>query len=247
MESASIIIYLLINIIISFGIPIGALVYFIRKKNRCVKPYFIGMLVFFISQMILRIPLLNNVISKMDWYMEMSTFYPVIVMIFLGLTAGVFEEVGRYLGFKIALKNNRRWIDGIAFGIGHGGIEAMLLLGMASLQNLFIVISKGNESVLNILYSNGPYILLGGFERIFAIMIHIGLTMIVLYGINKNKIRYLFLAIILHGLVDFIVVLLSSLGINILLVEGWVGICALGGLIVTIKYKRVFEKNKGVY
>lgn len=247
MESASIIIYLLINIIISFGIPIGALVYFIRKKNRCVKPYFIGMLVFFISQMILRIPLLNNVISKMDWYMEMSTFYPVIVMIFLGLTAGVFEEVGRYLGFKIALRNNRRWIDGIAFGIGHGGIEAMLLLGMASLQNLFIVISKGNESVLNILYSNGPYILLGGLERIFAIMIHIGLTMIVLYGINKNKIRYLFLAIILHGLVDFIVVLLSSLGINILLVEGWVGICALGGLIVTIKYKRVFEKNKGVY
>lgn len=247
MESASIIIYLLINIIISFGIPIGALVYFIRKKNRCVKPYFIGMLVFFISQMILRIPLLNNVISKMDWYMEMSTFYPVIVMIFLGLTAGVFEEVGRYLGFKIALRNNRRWIDGIAFGIGHGGIEAMILLGMASLQNLFIVISKGNESVLNILYSNGPYILLGGLERIFAIMIHIGLTMIVLYGINKNKIRYLFLAIILHGLVDFIVVLLSSLGINILLVEGWVGICALGGLIVTIKYKRVFEKNKGVY
>lgn len=240
MESASIIIYLLINIIISFGIPIGALVYFIRKKNRCVKPYFIGMLVFFISQMILRIPLLNNVISKMDWYMEMSTFYPVIVMIFLGLTAGVFEEVGRYLGFKIALKNNRRWIDGIAFGIGHGGIEAMLLLGMASLQNLFIVISKGNESVLNILYSNGPYILLGGLERIFAIMLHIGLTMIVLYGINKNKIRYLFLAIILHGLVDFIVVLLSSLGINILLVEGWVGICALVGLIITIKYKRVF-------
>lgn len=247
MESASIIIYLLINVIISFGIPIGALVYFIRKRNRCVKPYFIGMLVFVISQMFLRIPLLNNVMSNMEWYIEISILYPVLAMLFIGLTAGVFEEVGRYLGFEIALKNNRRWIDGIAFGIGHGGIEAMLLLGVTSLQNLFIVISKSNESVLNILNTNGPYILLGGFERFFAMMLHVGLTMLVLYGINKKRLRYLVLAIIIHGFVDFIVVLLSSLGVNILLIEGFIGGCGLIGLVFTIKCKEIFKKNKGGY
>ena len=127
MESSSIIYYILINIIISFGIPIVALIYFILKKKACVKSYFIGVIVFFISQITLRLPILNNVISNMDWYIEISIVSPIIIMIFLGLTAGIFEEIGRYLGFKIALKNNRRWIDGIAFGIGHGGIEAILL------------------------------------------------------------------------------------------------------------------------
>lgn len=247
MESVSIVIYLLINIIISFGIPIGALVYFIKKKNRCVKPYFIGILVFIISQIVLRIPLLNNVISKMDLYIEITILYPALAMLFLGLTAGIFEEVGRYFGFEIALKNNRRWIDGIAFGIGHGGIEAMILLGVSSLQNLSIVISKSNEGVLNILNANGPYILLGGVERVFAIMIHVGLTMLVLYGINKKRLRYLLLAIVLHGLLDFIVVLLSSLGVSIFLIEGFIAIFGLVGLIFAIKSKVIFEKNKGVY
>ena len=161
-------------------------------------------------------------------------------MIFLGLTAGIFEEIGRYLGFKIALKNNRRWIDGIAFGIGHGGIEAILLSGVTNLKNLFMAISKVDGNVLSVLNSNGPYILLSGIERLFAIFIHIGLTMIILYGINKNKKRYLFLAIIIHGFIDFMVLLLSSLGINIILIELIVGIFALGGLIVIIKSKRLF-------
>lgn len=240
MESSSIIYYILINIIISFGIPIVALIYFILKKKACVKSYFIGVIVFFISQITLRLPLLNNVISNMDWYIEISIVSPIIIMIFLGLTAGIFEEIGRYLGFKIALKNNRRWIDGIAFGIGHGGIEAILLSGVTNLKNLFMAISKVDGNVLSVLNSNGPYILLSGIERLFAIFINIGLTMIILYGINKNKKRYLFLAIIIHGFIDFMVLLLSSLGINIILIELIVGIFALGGLIVIIKSKRLF-------
>ena len=36
----------------------------------------------------------------MDWYIEISIVSPIIIMIFLGLTAGIFEEIGRYLGFK---------------------------------------------------------------------------------------------------------------------------------------------------
>lgn len=247
MESVSIMVYILINIIISFGVPIGFLIYSILKNKRCIKPYFIGIFVFFISQIILRIPFLNNVIGDMEWYIEASIFYPVIIMIFLGLTAGIFEEVGRYLGFKIALKNNRRWIDGIAFGIGHGGIESILLLGVANLQNLFILISKGNQNVLNVLNSSGVYILMGGIERIFAIIIHMTLTMIILYGLNINKKKYLFLAIIVHGFIDFVVLLLSSLGTNIILIESIIGVCALSGLIVIIKFKNIFERNKGKY
>ena len=46
-----------------------------------------------------------------------------------GLMAGVFEETGRYVSFKWFLKKETRIQDGLSYGIGHGGIEAMLIVG----------------------------------------------------------------------------------------------------------------------
>ena len=43
--------------------------------------------------------------------------------LFLGFTAGLFEEVGRYLAFTTILKKRLDWKNAVAFGIGHGGIE----------------------------------------------------------------------------------------------------------------------------
>lgn len=58
MKYTSIMICTAINIIICFGIPMGYLIYIIRKRSG-VKAFFIGALVFFISQILLRLPLLK--------------------------------------------------------------------------------------------------------------------------------------------------------------------------------------------
>lgn len=47
------------------------------------------------------------------------------------LLAGVFEEVGRYLAFRFLLKRYTNRRDAVTYGIGHGGIEAILVLGLA--------------------------------------------------------------------------------------------------------------------
>ena len=52
-------------------------------------------------------------------------------LIFLGFTAGLFESVGRWVGYKWWFRNSLPydWAHGVAFGIGHGGIEAVALVG----------------------------------------------------------------------------------------------------------------------
>src|SRR5690625_2683858 len=56
------------------------------------------------------------------------------------LMAGVFEEVGRYIMMRFALKKYRDWQDGLAFGIGHGGIESILILGLSNLTMIIYAI-----------------------------------------------------------------------------------------------------------
>lgn len=247
-----------INIIISIGIPIGALIYIIAKRRRYLKSYLIGALVFFISQIVLRLPILNFLSVNSFEFGMLASFYPIVYSIILGLSAGVFEEVGRFLGFK-CLKNNRSYGDGIAFGIGHGGIEALLITGMASVQNIIAIVTLKNgtfnsnifgisvEQAIEAYSSVTMFeILLGGFERIFAMCIHIGLTMVVLYGINKIKKRYLLYAIILHGIVDSMLGVLPLFGVNVIGIEVWVALCAVVAVIYTIKCKKNYRICLGV-
>ena len=260
MNYLSLIICFIVNIIISIGIPLGILIYFAIKKKQFVKPFLVGALVFLVSQVVLRIPLLNGVVAKTDWFYNMSVLNPILYAVFLGLTAGIFEEVGRFIGFKTGLKKNRTWYDGIAFGLGHGGIEAILFAGISSIQNLYVIFSLNNgtfnsslvgaseETVRGIFDSTSSIMVLyGGIERISAIIMHIGFTMLVLYGINKGKkALYLLWAILAHGVVDTTVVVVQQAGASIHMVELICIVFAIILLFGTIKVKGRFDNFKGV-
>lgn len=86
---------LVISFVISFVTPILMLIYYMVRKKQKLKPFIVGVLVFFISQIMLRLPLLSYVFPNQIWYMRLS-LNPYLYSIFLGLTAGIFEEVGRY-------------------------------------------------------------------------------------------------------------------------------------------------------
>lgn len=244
-----------LNLLICIGVPIGVLIYLLVKKKEYLKPFLMGVVVFVVSQVCLRIPLLNIVLAQTSWYQSLSNLHPISYSIFLGITAGIFEEVGRYCGFNYGLKRNRSFKDGVAFALGHGGIEAILLAGISSLYNLLILlyISFGHTSgtILGVdiqtaiaSFSSASYlsIIVIGIERIFAMCIHLGLTMLVLYGVNKNKIGYLLLAMFIHGVVDFGAVLLGIFGFNTIIIESWCLLCALIAIILTMKIKRCIKE-----
>ena len=103
----------------------------------------------------------------------------------LALTAGLFEEVGRYLGYRIFMRNEEKtWNKAVMYGTGHGGIESILLvagLGALTLVNLFLIPTLNLSSLPTdqqkqivdqfaaIAAQPGWLPLLGAYERLCAI------------------------------------------------------------------------------
>jgi hypothetical protein len=73
----------------------------------------------------------------------------------------------------------------------------------------------------------GPVALLGFVERVFAVMFHVGVASLAAYGYAiRRPWRYLLLAIVLHTLADYMVVLLQAQLLNVVEVEIVVAIIA---------------------
>ena len=156
------------------------------------------------------------------------------------LLAGVFEEVGRYLAFRYLLKRyTNRW-DAVTYGIGHGGVESILVLGLTGINNLAIaqLVNSGsldtvtnglNAAQLNQVQAQvasvagfgAAGLLLGLLERMAAMALHISLSVVVFRAVRQHKVKYLALAIALHALFD-VPAALYQCGVlhNMPLVEG---------------------------
>jgi len=190
--------------------------------------------------------------------------------IMLGLLAGIFEETARYVLFKYIMKNSRTWRDGITIGLGHGGIEA-ILLGIVSIATLVQMIAMQEPSALTALglpadqleiartqvstyWAQSSVIPIFGFvERISAISLHIGLSMLVMYSIVSGQRKWFWFALLFHAFVDALAVYLYpkiTAGTNVLLgtlgLETLVAILGVGLLVYAIRLRNKFPVEKEV-
>ena len=170
--------------------------------------------------------------------------------------AGVFEECGRHLVLKYIMKKNRTRENAVLYGIGHGGIEilAVLLPNMITWLVIAVLFSRGDaESALRSLKITEEtaaaalptvqaaaafdyaMMAMNVLERLFAMLLHIGLTVIVYYGvINANK-RCLPAAILLHMLMDTFPAMYQRGLLPLWAVEVWVA--AWAAVVVFIAWK----------
>ena len=219
---------LLFTIIISIGIPLVALVYAFYKKRHI--PFVWGVIAFVISQVILRIPLMQFLAENSVAYSMFQATQPILFAIIIGLSAGVFEELARYLIMRFLLKQ-KDWLSGLLFGAGHGGVEAILFVGISAVS----LILSPTSTIAGDLY------FIGGIERFFAMLMHIGLSIIVLQGVVKKKFVYIVSAIFIHGLIDALVGIIPLYvpGIyGIIVLEVVVAITALALLMYSIRLKK---------
>ncbi len=238
MISTTSLIFMVFTALVTTLGPIIAAIVFYRKQKYYLGSVFTGAAVFFLFQIVIRIPILQLALPRMEWYQHMVQNNLWGYALFLGFTAGLFEEVGRYLAFITILKKRLDWKNAVAFGIGHGGIESILLVGLTYVSNLVvsIMINSGMyDSMIaqypqqkdalmhakNILIETPSYMyLLGGAERIFTMFIHIALSVLIMIGIrNKKGLLYLGLAIFLHMLIDSPIVIFTGIGVNTLIIE----------------------------
>ena len=265
MQDITTIIFIILLGIISFGMPISLLIYAIYKNPTSWKPILVGLLVFIIFSQILDATL-YKIIHTINPHALDKTSNPFITALYVSLSSSIFQEVGRYLGFLYVLKKFRDWKDGIAFGIGHGGIESIFIGGIASISTLILVLlshfgfleiidqiisisepDKAGE-IMNTKdvidnQSSSIYFLIT-LERIFVFIIQIGLSLLVLYGVKNQKTIYLLYAIYAHTIVYYVPALLLRMNMSEYLQEGYLFIMAIIALIFIIKSKAMFARSE---
>lgn len=242
---------LFLNALLMIGIPLVLGLLLARKLKVDMGLFGIGAITFVASQ-IFHIPFniwaLNPVIKWLDLQPISDNLDLVILGLLFGLSAGVFEETARYLIYRWQLVRNRTWEEGLMFGAGHGGIEAIILgfLTLWGFLQLATFRDLSPEVLVNILnpekaemiqsylstYESAPwyYNLLGAVERLAVIPIHLSATLMVLQAFNRKNIGWYFMAVLWHTLVDAFAVY----GIqtwNVYIVEGIIvmfGVCSLG-------------------
>lgn len=230
-------------------LPIFLWIYFTRKFTLSWKLVLAGALTFIAAQ-VLHIPLVFGMNSFLQTLPLLAN------AIILGLLAGVFEETARYILFKFILKNARSWKEGILVGLGHGGIEAVLLgvLAVISFVTMIGYRSIDLSTVPSIpadqlelarqqveaYWSTPWYMALMGFvERIFAICLHVGLSVMVLYAVVYSKPIWFWLALLWHAFVDAVAVYVGQ-EVGILALEGIIAVFAIISLWIVLNMRNKF-------
>lgn len=175
-------------------LPVGLAVELCVRRKQGWKPLLFGALTFTVFQGFARLPALSA-LSGLDWYKTLQSAQPATYTLFLGATAALFEESGRWLVMRFLLKKQRGVMDGVAFGVGHGGIEAVVIMGVTA---LFSLLSGGG-----ITETDPSLVLAGGFERLFMLAAQIGFSVMVLKAVREKKPLWLLLAFVVHTLLAF--------------------------------------------
>ncbi len=218
-------------------------------KEKCsVVPAFAGVATFTVAVLVLEnIPkyfLFSGANSVSDYILNHAWAYA-----FTGaLLAGIFEECGRFVTFRYFLKNYTARETAVTYGIGHGGMACLILLGVGMISNLSLafMINNGSLAVMieqlpqqqadayeliiaNLAASTFSLYLWSVWERIFAMLLHISLSVLVFAAVREKSKIYLFpLAILLHAGLDIFAALYQFGAINLLVTELLITLLSVG-------------------
>lgn len=225
MVSTATIITVIITFCISTILPVVVFViYGLKNKGKGIwSAWFLGAAGFFVMQMIIRTPILNLLVTKQG-FMDFVTEHYVLYCFAMAFSAALFEVIGRYAVAKL-MSRNLTFQRGIAAGLGHGGIEAIVIVGMAYLGNLIYIgmINGGTfDGVVeqtqalgvdvtamlamkdSMLHTNSAMFLLAGYERILTMTLHVALSLLVCYCVSKKEDwKGIVICLICHSIVDF--------------------------------------------
>jgi uncharacterized membrane protein YhfC len=247
--------FMAFSMVISILVPVVLFVYFHKKYTLSLKAVGIGALVWIIFTQVFE-KSIHVYLLKTNPATAQFLNNPYVLPFYGALMAGIFEETGRYLAFRYVLKGKTEWKDGIAYGIGHGGIESIVVGMLLSINNLAtaILINSGKfaslapsaslEQIKHALTTTSPVMFaLSGVERLLALAPQIALSLIVLYGIKTGKIRYLFYAILAHATLDIFAGMYQAHLVGVWVVEAIVAVFAVLAIWLIVRLKKSFTES----
>jgi uncharacterized membrane protein YhfC len=214
----------ILNFTLMLAMPIGLGIYLSTKFKAAWRLFGIGVLTFVLSQLF-HIPfnywVLTPLVGKLGYNLAGGSLPLAFVGILYGLSAGLFEETARYIGYRFWIKDERDWKSALMYGAGHGGIESILvgilvLVGFIQVMalrgtDLSLVVGADQVEIASAqidAYLATPWhmAILGAVERMAAIPIHLCLTVFVLESFRRKNNLWFFLAIGWHTIVDAVAV-----------------------------------------
>jgi uncharacterized membrane protein YhfC len=192
-----------------------------RRLNVSWKYFWVGVAIFLVFQVFLRIPLVSIVQTALAAQIQSSTAAMLAWIAALSLSAGLVEEFGRYIAFRWLMANDpKTWKVVVMYGLGHGGIEAMVLAGFSSLSSLVLVLFWPQISgmlpatqaapiamqIAPLLGASAWLPLASVWERMCAMTLHVALSLLVLQVFRRGQMRWLWLAIGAHTLANLVVI-----------------------------------------
>lgn len=203
--------------ILAILIPIAAVIIF-KLKNRDTKLryFFVGAVTFVVFALVL---------EQMLHYCMLPVIQSsgvVFYTVYGALCAGIFEETGRFIAFKLFCKNENDPRASIMYGLGHGGVEAIVLVGITMISYAVMAMTVnevGMESLFALIPADqrvaaeaqilaltdydmaSTFVSLG--ERVLAMVVHTSLSVIVFASIKmKGKLWLYPAAVVLHAIFD---------------------------------------------
>ena len=213
--------FLLSSILIQYPLMIFfplALGWWIRRRYRVGWGIFFAGAATFILSQIVHLPL-NWALGLLGGGRGVALWPLAAMALVAGLSAALCEEGARWIVLTFFLKQCRRWDQGLQYGAGHGGVEAIIfgVLALISFVSM-IALRLLDPAVLNLAgeaaeqaqaqmvqYWATPWYMsvLAGLERIFAITLQIAMALLVVRSVARRRPLYLLAAIGLHTAVDF--------------------------------------------
>ena len=261
MVSALSISFMLITLLLSLFLPVIFLLFLQKGRKRVFGVWIAGALGFFLPQMVIRIPLLQ-VMGALPGFQRFASSQPCLFVFLLALSAALLETAGRLIVLKIALAKKLSYMTGLAAGAGHGGIEAIFLIGLTYVNNIVISFFINADRLSSIIPNNpemadsvrqalldtpAHLFLLAGVERVFTMVLHIALSVLfTLLIIRKRWLIGFLLVTLLHFLTDFLLGVLQINNVSMLIIEGLLMMIALVSLLFLIKIRPSFGVNTAI-
>lgn len=232
MVSTTTMIAIIITFCISTVLPVSVwVIYGCKNKGKKIwTAWLLGAAGFFVMQMMIRTPILS-LISKGQGFADFVSKKYVWYCIIAAFTAALSEVIARYAVAKF-MSRNLTFERSLAAGLGHGGIEAIVIIGMAYLNNLIYagMINGGTfdtvveqtaalgvdtTALVNIkdslINASSAIFLLAGYERILTMILHVALSLVVCYFVShKEDIKGILICLLCHTLVDFVAPLVNG-------------------------------------
>ena len=170
--------------------------------------------------------------------------------------AALFEETGRYLALRLFAKRTADPGTAVAYGIGHGGVESIIVGALGQISSLFLAVMlnfgrfdailahRVSPAVLAKLHAGYAQLsfataLVGGMERVCALLIQIALSLLVWRAISRKEARWFFVALAAHAGIDSIAALAQKGAVSVFVTESIVaGIGVLLLVVFLVKLPR---------